>query len=86
LLSKPPDELDTKCNKEGVGCMISLANYAECDTLATTGRLICTRCFPFLLPPVLPVIPVVIPMAVGLSDAVSRELIVRMPTTEVQGL
>ena len=42
--------------------------------------------FPSLLPPVVPIIPVVIPMAVDLSDAVSRELIVRMPTTEVQGL
>ena len=42
--------------------------------------------FPFPLHPVVPIIPVVIPMAVDLSDAVSRELIVRMPTTEVQGL
>ena len=36
--------------------------------------------------PVVPIIPVVIPMAVDLSDAVSRDLIVRRPTTEVQGL
>ena len=32
-----------------------------------------------LLPSVVPIIPVVIPMAVDLSDAVSRDLLVRRP-------
>ena len=34
------------------------------------------------LPAVVPFIPVVIPMAVDLSDAVSRDLVVRRPTEE----
>ena len=37
------------------------------------------------LPPVVPIIPVVIPLAIDLSDAVSRELVVRMPTGENNG-
>ena len=35
---------------------------------------------------VVPVIPVVIPMAVDLSDAVSGDLVVRVPTPQRQGL
>ena len=42
--------------------------------------------FPLALPPVVPIIPVVIPMAVDLSDTVSRDLVVRMPTEENRGL
>ena len=38
--------------------------------------------FPPPLPAVVPFIPVVIPMAVDLSDAVSRDLLVRRPTEE----
>ena len=38
--------------------------------------------FPPPLPPVVPIIPVVIPMAVDLSDAVSRDLLVRRPPEE----
>ena len=38
--------------------------------------------FPPPLPAVVPFIPVVIPMAVDLSDAVSRDLVVRRPTEE----
>ena len=37
------------------------------------------------LPAVVPIIPVVIPMAVDLSDAVSRDLVVRRPTEENNG-
>ena len=45
-----------------------------------------TTTFPFLLfPPVVPIIPVVIPMAVDLSDAVSGDLLVRKPTEENNG-
>ena len=35
---------------------------------------------------VVPIIPVVIPMALDLSDAVSRDLVVRVPTPQIQGL
>jgi len=45
-----------------------------------------TTTFPFLLfPPVVPIIPVVIPMAVDLSDAVSGDLLERKPTEENNG-
>ena len=39
-----------------------------------------------LLSSVVPIIPVVIPMAVDLSDAVSGDLVVRLPTPQSQGL
>ena len=39
-----------------------------------------------LLSSVLPIIPVMIPMALDLSDVVSRDLVVRRPTPDVQGL
>ena len=39
-----------------------------------------------ILSPVVPIIPVVIPMALDLSDVVSRDLLVRRPTPDVQGL
>ena len=35
---------------------------------------------------VVPIIPVVIPMAVDLADAVSRDLVVRRNTTGIRGL
>ena len=35
---------------------------------------------------VVPIIPVVIPVALDLSDVVNRDLVVRRPTPEVQGL
>ena len=35
---------------------------------------------------VVPIIPVVIPMAVDLSDVVSGDLVVRLPTSQSQGL
>ena len=40
----------------------------------------------FLLSLVVPIIPVVIPLAVDLSDAVSGDLVVRVPTPQIQGL
>ena len=50
-----------------------------------------TTHFTSLFPPsssyvVVPIIPVVIPVAVDLADAVSRDLVVRRPTAEIQGL
>ena len=42
-------------------------------------------CFPPLLP-VVPIIPVVIPLAVDLSDAISGDLLVRRPTINTSGL
>ena len=40
----------------------------------------------FLLSLVVPIIPVVIPLAVDLSDAVSGDLVVRVPTPQIRGL
>ena len=71
----------------------SLGNYDLAEVLVTG----CVRYrdvlildhkvyFPLALPPVVPIIPVVIPMAVDLSDTVSRDLVVRMPTEENRGL
>ena len=58
-------------------------------TLARASRgNFTTNCIfdPPSLSPVAPIIPVVIPMVVDLSDAVSRDLVVRKSTREVQGL
>ena len=35
---------------------------------------------------VVPVVPLVIPLAVDLSDAVHRDLVVRRPTADIKGL
>ena len=75
---------------------ISLICWCKCttshrNTVYIGGRvcaiLKCANALPHLLlfPPVVPIIPVVIPMAVDLSDAVSRDLVVRRPTEENNG-
>ena len=38
-----------------------------------------------LFPPVVPIIPVVIPLAVDLSDVVSDDLVIQRPTPENNG-
>ena len=65
-------KLDYSLNNRRV-CMCGRAN--------TFDLKIC-----FLLSSVLPIIPVMIPLALDLSDVVSRDLVVRRPTPDVQGL
>ena len=50
-----------------------------------TIDLKCIQCCR-LLSPVVPIIPVIIPLAVDISDAVSRDLVVRWTTETQQGL
>ena len=74
---------------------ISLICWCKCttshrNTVYIGGRvcavLKCANALPHLLfPPVVPIIPVVIPMAVDLSDTVSRDLVVHRPTEENNG-